>query len=744
MISLVAQNLGAFQECYTGMEVLRCKVSVVEGDQSISTSPSGADQKESIRALLVLLIRYSVCSSLRSSSLSSSSSYSAREGLLSECAKFCLSSKECSPSSSTSQDNEKNIPQIMRIEAQFLHQLELSTVVALSCALNKSESRRSILESVSTALIKVTDALLRPSDGSSSFKNIDQTLFLYIVKTWSALMGTLGAHSKDTDEESLFFTQSLKSCLVCVIESSLYHSRCHLTGQNTDMERYEPCKKSHSNRLKGDILRSRTELDLGVVTVSDFSAAVCVADDGHNKSSDGNNIRKNINKESAGRSHSKSEVINSAASVTLHSHVVSFYVQLINECRSEDIECSILEGHSPVIALLSESNTLSAVISTIIRAILASCEEKLAAHDLFDAASHPVVDQYLHEQANSRKSTSISTSPRDGKGNIPTFHDVYPLIDALFSRNTFIEDVITIAFSEECFKEIQDILRKMETIPSLMENSEFDISGGKSSLEDSSISPILFFLYKVARSGIADAADRVFTLFIESWEPVQILFHTIRESFPDMIVNRSATIPPHASESDSSVNTSHHHACCAMFLAYFCVQGHMGGVEFLGAGRLMMQILYGSLHDESICADALRYVTSFKSVADLKSNPCEGVEDEIDLSLYFTNPLCEQSKIAEVTESESEAVEEDAVAHVVACDADLKMIIDRAKGKNRNSQAEDFELGWDQMSLFLSVLRSRLASPDPITLPPHLVPTSDSDLEDLISHVISLRKQHCT
>lgn len=761
MISLVAQNMNAFQECYTGREVMRCKVSAVEGDRSVSMSPSGADQKESIRALLVLFIRFSVCSSLRSSSLSSSSAHCARDGLLSECAKFCSSNKESSPSSSSSQEKEKNVPQTMRLEAHFLHHLELSTVFALSCAPNKSESRKSILKLVSTSLIQVTDALLRPSDGSSSFKNIDPNLFLHIVKAWSTLMGTLGAHSKDSDEDSFFFTQSLKSSLVCVIQSSLYHTGYYPTGRNAGAECYEPCKKTHSNRLKGDVLRSRTddvimhsaESDLDLVAVSDSSGeggstAVCLADDGHNNSSDRNNTKKNTNKEDALKSHSKG----SADSVTLHSHVVSLYVQLINQCRSEEIESDVLKGHSTVIGLLSESDTLHGVISTIMKSILASCEEKQDAHDLFDAASHTVGGQCLQEDANIRKSTSTSTSSRDGNRKIPTFLDVYPLIDALLSRNIVIEEVIKITFSAEYFNEIRDVLRKMERIQSLIENSEYDVSGGKSSLEDSEISPILYFLYKVARSGIAGAADRVFALFIESWEPVQTLFHAIRETFADAIVNRSAFIPSHAIESDSSVKTPHQHACCAMFLAYFCVEGHMGGVEFLCAGRLMMQILYGCLHDDSICADARNYVhlhvkpeLSLKLVTDLKCNPCKGVEVEEDLSVYFTNPLPEISKIAKDTESGSEAMEKEvAVAHVIACDTDLNMIIDRAKVNTEYSHTDDSEEGWDQMSLFLSVLRSRLASPVPIMLPPHLVPSSNSDLEDLIAHVISLRIQHRT
>ena len=755
IISLVAQNMDAFQECYTGREALRCKVSAVDGDRSVSMSPSGADQKESIRALLVLLIRFSVCSSLRSSSPSSSSAHCAREGLLSECAKFCSSNKGSSPSSSSSQEKEKNIPQTMRLEAHFLHHLELSTVFALSCTPNKSESRKSILELVSTALIQVTDALLRHSDGSSSLKNIDQTLLLHIVKAWSTFMGTLGAHSNDNDEESSFFTQSLKTSLVCVIQSSLNHTGYNLTGRNAGVECYEPCKKTHSNRLKGDVLRSRTDdvimhsadSDLDPVAVSDSSggggsAAECAADDGHNDSSDRNNTKKNINKEDAVKSHSKV----SADSVTLHSHVVSLYVQLINQCRSEEIESDILEGHSTVIGLLSESDTLHGVISTIMKSVVASCVEKQASHDLFDAASHAVGDQYIQEDANIRNSTSTSTSSRDGNRNISTFHDVYPLIDALFSRNIVIEEVIKIAFSAEYFNEMRDVLRKMETLQSLIENSEYDISGGKSSLEDSEISPILYFLYKVARSGIADAADRVFSLFIESWEPVQTLFHTIRETFPvpDAIINRSATTASHAIESDSSVKTPHHHACCAIFLAYYCVEGNMGGVEYLCTGRLMMQILYGCLHDDSICADALSYVTSLKSVTDLKCNPCEGVEVEEDLSMYFTHPLPEQSKIAKGMENESEAMEQGAVAHVIACDIKVDMIIDRAIVNTEHSHTNDSEEGWDQMSLFLSVLRSRLASPVPIILPPHLVPRSNSDLEDLIAHVILLRTQHFT
>jgi hypothetical protein len=745
--------MDAFRECYTGREVLQCKVSAVDGDRSVSMSPSGADQKESIRALLVLLIRFSVCSSLRSSSLSSSSVHCARDGLLSECAKFCLSNRESSQSSSSSQEKEKNIPQTMRLEAHLLHHLELSTVFALNCAPNKSESRKSILKLVSTALIQVTDALLRSSDGSSSLKNIDPDIFLHIVKTWSTFVGTLGAHSKESDEESSFFSQSLKSSLVCVIQSSLYHTSCYLTGRNTGVERYEPCKKTHSDRLKGDVLRSRTddvimhsaESDLDLVAVSDSSGgggstAVCLADDSHNNCSDLNNTKKNINKEGAGKSHSKS----SADSVTLHSHVVSLYVQLINQCRSEENESDILEGHYTVIGLLSDSDTLHGVISTIIKSILASCEEKLAAHDLFDAASHAGRDQYLQEEANISKttSTSTSTSSRNGNRNIPTFHDVYPLIDALFSRSTVIEEVIRIAFTAEYFNDMRDILLKMETIQSLIENSEYDISGGKSSLEDSEVSPILYFLYKIARSSIADAADRVFSLFIESWEPVQTLFHTIRETFPGAIINRSATIPSQAIESDSRVKTPHHHACCAMFLAYFCVEGHMGGVEFLCAGRLMMQILYGCLHDDSICADARSYVSSLKSVTGLKCTPCGGVEVEEDLSTYFTHPLPEQSKIAKDTESESEAMEQGAVAH--ACDTKLDMVIDRAVGNTEHSHTDDSEEGWDQMSLFLSVLRSRLASPVPIILPPHLVPNSNSKLEDLIAHVISLRTQRCT
>jgi hypothetical protein len=754
MISLVAENMDAFQECYTGREVLRCKVSAVEGDRAVSMSPSGADQKESIRALLVLLIRFSVCSSLRSSSLSSSSAHCARDGLLSECAKFCLSNKESSPSSS-SLEKEKNIPQTMRLEAHFLHHLELSTVFALSYAPNKSESRKSVLKSVSTALIQVTDALLRPSDGSLSFKNIDPNLFLHIVKAWSTLMGTLGSHSKDSDEESSFFSQSLKSSLVCVIQLSLYHTGYYLTGRNAGAECYGPCNKTHSNRLKEDVLRSRTddviahsaESDLGLVAVSDSSGeggstAVCLADDGHNNSSDRSNTRKNMNKESAVRSHSKSEVINSADSVALRSHVVSLYVQLINQCKSEKIGRDILEGHSTVIGLLSESDTLSGVIITIMKSIVASCEAKHAAHDLFDAASHAVGGQYIQEDVNFRKSTS--TSSRDGNRNIPTFHDVYPLIDALFSRNIIIEEVIKIAFSAECFNEIRDVLRKMEAIQSLIENSEYDISGGKSSLEDSEISPILYFLYKVATSGIADAADRVLSVLIESWEPVQTLFHTIRETFPGAIVNRSATIPSYTIESDSRVKTPHHHACCAMFLAYSCVEGHMGGVEFLCAGRLMMQILYGCLHDDSISADARSYVTSLKSVTELNCNICEGLEVEEDLSVYFTHPLPEQSKIAKDTESESEAVEDVAAAHGIACDTNLDMVIDRAKVNTEHSHTDDSEEGWDQISLFLSVVRSRLASPVPIVLPPHLVPSNNSELEDLISHIISLRTQHCT
>lgn len=754
MISLVAQNMNAFQECYTGREVMRCNVSAVEGDRSFSTGPSGIDQKESIRALLVLLIRYSVCSFLRSSSHSSSSAYPARERLLSECAKFCLSSKESSPLSSNSQDKDKNIPPTMRLEAHFLHHLELSTVVALSCAPNKSESRKSILKSVSTALIQVTDTLLRPSNGSSSFKNIDQTLFLYIVKAWSTLMGTLGADSKDKDEKSVV-TPALNSSLVCVIQSSLYHTGYYLTGRKAGVERYEPCQKTHSNRLKGDVLRSRTddvvvhpaESDLGVVAVSDssvegVSAVVCLADYGHNNSSDGNNTRRNINKESGVRSHSKSEHVRSADSVTLHSHIVSLYVQLINDCRAEDIEGNIWEGHSTVIALLSESDTLSGVVSTILKSVIASCEEKQAAHDLFDAASHPVRDQYLQEEANIGKSTSTST--RDGRGRIPTFHDVYPLIDALFSRNAVIEEVIKIAFLAEYFNKIRDILRKMETITSLIENSECDVSGGKASLEDSAISPIVYFLYKVARSGIADAADRVLSLLIESWQPVRTLFHTIRETFSDMIVNRLAAKTPYASESDSSVKAPHHYTCCVMLLAYLSVEGHMGGLESSCAGRLMLQILYGCLHNDSICEDTLRYVTSLQFVTDLKCNPPEGVEVEEDMSMYFTKPLSEQSKIAKDTGRESGTVDYVAVARVIACDTDLNMIIDRTKVNTEHSHTDNSEEGWDHMSLFLCVLRSRLASPVPIILPQHLVPSNNSEIEDLITHVISLRTQHCT
>ena len=771
-IYLVAKNLTAFQDCYTGREVVRSRMSAVGDGGAGSPRPSGEgegdDQQESLRVLLSLLTRFSVCTCLRSPSPitphSPPAAQPSSDGILSECLKFSLSNKESSPSSSSAKGNVKNFPQRSRLEAHFLHHLESSTVVAMSSTLNKSESRKSIQKSVSLALTQVTDALLVQPHGTSTCKDIDPGLLLHIVKAWSALIGTLGAHSVDVDEDSsFFFTESLKSSLVSVIQTSLY-----LTGHNSTLRQAnlgldDLCQKTHSDRTNGDILRYKTDdvimppgdplLVISAtssmrshesysdrVAASDTSregdsAGVCLASDSLNNVCDGYTNSKKMNKESSDRSDSLQTSNTSPDSVALLSHVVSFYVQLFNELGPTKIEFKILDGHSIMTAVLSDSDTFSGITSTIIQSIIASCEEKQSAYDLFDASSRTVEDLYLQKDSN----ITISTSTRDKKHCIPTFHDVYPLIDSLFNRTIVIDEVIQIAFTPGNFIEMQKVLRKMEILPFMIDNCENDISGGKSSLEDSSISPILYFLYKIARSGIATAANRVLSLLIESWEPIQEAFLTVREIFPipfDTMAIKSARVPPYTSGSNSTSNTPHHHACCAMFLANFYVKGHIEGVESTVPGRLTMQILYGCLHDDKICAEAVNYVTALKSIPESGHSTHGCVDAEEDLSNYFTNPLPEQSIRAKHVEHEAEDMT------VAPNDTDMDSLKDIIEERSGTVQASDFEEGWDQISLFLSVLRSRLSSQLPIIIPSHLIPSNDKDLDILISHVISLRTMH--
>lgn len=774
MISLVTKNLNAFQDCYTGREAVQSRMIAVgdggTGSPSRFGEGDGNDQQESLRVLLSLLIKFSVCSCLRSPSAtlphSPPSTQPSGDGILSECLQFYLSNKKSFPLSSSAKANVKNFPQRSRLEAHFLHHLESSTVLAMSCTLNKSESRKSIQKSVFLTLTQVTDALLVQPDGTLTCKDIDPGLLLYIVKAWSALIGTLGAHSMDVDEDSsFFFTESLKSSLVSVIQTSLYLTGHHSILRHTDQGRYEPCQKSHSNRTSRDVLQYKAddvimppadpllltsatsdvrshESDSDRVAVRDTSrkdgsAGVCLASDSLNNVCDGYTNRTKRNKEYSDRSNSLQTSDTSPDSVALLSHVVSFYVQLINEFGSAGIECRILNGHSIMTAVLSDSDTLSGITSTIIQSIIASCEEKQNAFDLFDASSRTVEDLYLQKDPN----ITISTSTRDKKYCIPTFHDVYPLINSLFNRTVVIEEVIQIAFSPGNFIEIQKVLRKMEILLFMIDNSENDISGGKSSLEDSSISPILYFLYKIARSGIATAADRVLSFLIESWEPIQEAFLTIRKIFPlNIMAFNSAQVPSNTHGSNSTSNTPHHHACCAMFLAHFYVKGHVEDIESTIPGRLVMQILYGCLHDDKICSEAATYVTVYKSLPESEPSTHGCVDAEEDLSNYFTNPLSEQSMRAKHVEHETE--EMITLMTVAPNDTDMDSLKDARGGNNEIVQSADFEEGWDQISLFLSVLRSRLSSPHPIMIPSHLIPRTDKDLDILISRVVLLRTMH--
>ena len=778
MIFLVTKNLKAFQDCYTGREAVRSRMSVVGDGGVVSPSPfgegegEGDDQQESLRVLLSLLIKFSVCSCLRSLSAtlphSPPSTQPSSDGILSECLEFCLSNKKSSSLSSSATGNVKNFPQRSRLEAHFLHHLESSTVLAMSCTRNKSESRKSIQKSVSLTLTQVTDALFVQPDGTLTCKDIDPGLLLYIVKAWSAIIGTLGAHSMDVDEDSsFFFTESLKSSLVNVIQTSLYLTGHHSVSRQADLGRYGPCQKTHSNRTSRDVLRYKTDdvimppadplslisatsdvrshdSDSDRVAVSDTSrkdgsAGVCLASDSLNNVCDGYTNRTKTNKEYSDRSDSLQTSNTSPDSVALLSHVVSFYVQLFNEFGPTKIECRILNGHSIMTAVLSDSDTLSGITSTIIQSIIASCDEKQNAYDLFDASSRTVEDLYVQKDPN----ITLSTSTRDKKYCIPTFHDVYPLIESLFNRTVVIEEVIQIAFSPGIFIGIQKVLRKMEILPFMIDNCENDISRGKSSLEDSSISPILYFLYKIARSGFANAADRVLSLLIESWEPIQEAFLTVREIFPlDVMAVNSSQVPSYTSGSNSSSDTVHHHACCAMFLAHFYVKGHVEDIESTVPGKLMTQILYGCLHDDKICAEAVSYVTAYKSIpeSELSTHGC--VDAEEDLSKYFTNPLLEQSMRAEHVEHEAE--EMITLMTVAPNDTDTDTLKDAREGKSETVQSTDFEEGWDQTSLFLSVLRSRLSSPHPIMIPSHLIPSNDKDLDILISRVILLRTMHCS
>lgn len=633
------------------------------------------------------------------------------ESILSECSLFCL------------QGNKNAVDHSYLIS--FLSHLEASLISASSQTCSTDQSRMSVLKLVISCLSRLSSIMLGCDHCPSKALSAMMSTYSAVLTTMVECSHTLGLDCEGGAEHLRDCMTSIEQAIVALVNISKSRIGCigerDRVDDSKETRTYQLPRISHLSKAATAPTSSSYTSSLLMNPKSSLGAKYDVIrndDSKDDNSSSCSEMRKT--------DRSNRPIIMSSDYLETDELQHSFIRLCLVILTSHDGKnARNFCGHSNLMDTLAQNGCVDDMVFVITRSLLFSSLAKQIPGVIDSISPEGTSCGNDHE----RNCSDVTSSLSECAFSVYTVYDLHPLLSALLSDCEGLRDVVLQQLLHpNNLEAIRLILHRTETSPFFAEYSGCGITSD-GLISDSSVSSFFSLLTKLAQSGSA-CSDSVLSLCIHAWVSLKTLFLKIEGLLESEVTSESAGIRC-TKKSQGHDDPLIHKDVAAKVLAYASVTGGLDGLHFEAIGGLLIDLLYNSLHDDSVCNQARDYILLLNNTACVTSmEVADASADEndggLDLSTYFFSPT------ALPVDSSDAPSKSDVFISLNA--GGLTELIVQTKDVRREAESG----GWDQTAILLAMLQHKISLlstttlKSPIALPVSITPNTEEELQSLL------------